>query len=151
VSLCLSKGLGCPLGAVIAGAGETMARARRAKHLFGGAMRQSGIIAAGGLHALDHHVERLAADHARARRLADGLHAAGVAVEPERTETNFVQIHAYRHELTEREAVDRLAAVGVGVTATLTPGVVRAVTHLDVDDEGIDLALERIPPALARV
>ena len=72
VTLCLSKGLGCPLGAVLAGSAETMERAWREKHLFGGAMRQAGIVAAAGLYALDHHVERLADDHARARRLVDG-------------------------------------------------------------------------------
>ena len=77
VTLCLSKGLGCPLGAVLAGSTEHMAKARRYKHLFGGAMRQSGIAAAAGVYALDHHVERLADDHANARRLASGLADAG--------------------------------------------------------------------------
>ena len=77
VTLCLSKGLGCPLGALLAGSGELMAKARRGKHLFGGAMRQAGIVAAAGVYALDHNVERLADDHARARRLAEACHAAG--------------------------------------------------------------------------
>jgi threonine aldolase len=81
VTLCLSKGLGCPLGALVAGSEELMAKARRLKHLFGGAMRQAGIVAAAGLYALDHHVDRLADDHARARRLAEGLDAAGVSVD----------------------------------------------------------------------
>ena len=73
VTLCFSKGLGCPLGAVIATSEERIAEAWRAKFLFGGAMRQAGIVAAAALYALDHHVERLAEDHARARRLADAL------------------------------------------------------------------------------
>src|SRR5918911_358051 len=73
VTLCLSKGLGCPLGALLAGSEELMLKARRGKHLFGGAMRQAGIVAAAGLYALDHHVERLPEDHARARRLGGGL------------------------------------------------------------------------------
>ena len=77
VTLCLSKGLGCPLGALIAGAAEAMREARRLKHLFGGAMRQAGIVAAAGVYALEHHVERLADDHARARRLAEGCSRPG--------------------------------------------------------------------------
>ncbi|MEX0851616.1 MAG: threonine aldolase family protein, partial [Gaiellaceae bacterium] len=92
VTLCLSKGLGCPLGALLAGSQELIDRAWREKHLFGGAMRQAGIVAAAGVYALDHHVHRLADDHARARRLAEGLDAAGLAVDLEQVETNFVQI-----------------------------------------------------------
>ena len=82
VTLCLSKGLGCPLGAVIAGSTDLMVAARRGKHLFGGAMRQAGIVAAAGVYALQHNVERIADDHARARRLAEGWAAAGVPVDP---------------------------------------------------------------------
>src|SRR2546421_6222571 len=77
VTLCLSKGLGCPLGALVAGSDELMGKARRGKHLFGGAMRQAGIVAAAGLYALDHHVDRLAEDHARARRPAESLAGGG--------------------------------------------------------------------------
>jgi threonine aldolase len=96
VTLCLSKGLGCPLGAVLAGPSDLMERAWREKFLFGGAMRQAGMVAAAALYALDHNVERLAADHARARRLAEGWHAAGLPVELDRVETNFVQIDTSR-------------------------------------------------------
>jgi len=78
VQICLSKGLGCPLGALIAGSQESMLRARVEKHRFGGAMRQAGIVGAAGVYALEHNVERLADDHARARRLAEGWDAAGV-------------------------------------------------------------------------
>src|SRR6476620_10786975 len=81
VTLCLSKGLGCPLGALIAGSHELMHRARRGKHYFGGAMRQAGIVAAAALYALDHHVDRIADDHARARRFGEGLADAGVRVD----------------------------------------------------------------------
>src|SRR5437763_584192 len=88
VTLCLSKGLGCPLGALVAGSAELMEKARRAKHLFGGAMRQAGIVAAAGVYALDHHVERVADDHARARRLAEGLLNAGLPVDLEAIVTN---------------------------------------------------------------
>ena len=150
VTLCLSKGLGCPLGALLAGATEAIERARRLKHLFGGAMRQAGIVAAAGVYALDHHVERLADDHARARRLAVGLAEAGLAVDPDRVETNFVQVDVA--PLSHAEAIALLAEQGVGLSATVHPGLLRAVTHLDVDDEDLDRALERIPAALgARV
>ena len=150
VTLCLSKGLGCPLGALLAGSAEVMGNARRLKHLFGGAMRQAGIVAAAGVYALEHHIERLADDHARARRLATGLAEAGLAVDPDRVETNFVQIDVA--PLSKEEAIARAAEHGVGLSATIHPSVLRAVTHLDVGDEDIDAALEAIPRALgARV
>jgi threonine aldolase len=150
VTLCLSKGLGCPLGALIAGPAESMVHARRFKHLFGGAMRQAGIVAAAGVYALDHHVERLADDHARAKRLALGLADAGLAVDPDRTETNFVQVDVA--PLSPQEAIGRLAEHGVGLSGTMHPTILRAVTHLGVGDADIDAALEAIPRALgARV
>ena len=96
VTLCLSKGLGCPLGAMLAGPADLMEVAWRQKFLFGGAMRQAGIVAAAALYALDHHVELLAVDHERARRLGEGWHAAGLPVELDRVETNFVQIDTSR-------------------------------------------------------
>jgi threonine aldolase len=154
VTVCFSKALGCPLGALVAGSLELMARARQGKFLFGGAMRQAGIIAAGALYALDHHVERLAEDHARARRLAEGLHAAGVPVEPEQVETNFVQIDVAALGLSRAEALERLRAEGVGLSSTIHPTVIRAVTHLDVSEDQISEAIEAIPRAigaLARV
>jgi threonine aldolase len=146
VTLCLSKGLGCPLGALLAGSAELMTRARRFKHLFGGAMRQAGIVAVAGTYALDHHVERLGEDHARAKRLAHGLAEAGLAVDPDRVETNFVQIDV--SPLGHAESCALLAEHGVGLSATVHPGVLRAVTHLDVDDEDVERALELIPQAL---
>ncbi len=148
VQLCLSKGLGCPLGAIIAGSPELMARARREKHAFGGAMRQAGIVAAAGLYALDHNVERLADDHERAKRLAERLHERGLPVDPEATETNFVQIDVAALDLTWDVALRRLKDVGVGLSGTVLPGVIRAVTHLGVDDDDIDRAAELIPQAL---
>jgi len=152
VTLCLSKGLGCPLGALLAGSRELMERAWREKHLFGGAMRQAGIVAAAGLYALDHHVDRLADDHTRARRLTERLDAAGVPVELEQVETNFVQIDVEPLGLERGDALDRLAAVGVGLSTTIHPTILRAVTHLDVSDEDVERASELIPQALlARV
>ena len=150
VTLCLSKGLGCPLGAILAGRSQVMGNARRLKHLFGGAMRQAGIVAAAGVYALDHHVDRLADDHARAKRLALGLAEAGLAVDPDRVETNFVQLDIA--PLSVQEATARLAEQGVGLSGTVHPTILRAVTHLDIGDEDIDAALEAIPRALgARV
>ncbi len=148
VTLCLSKGLGCPLGAVIATSAEREPKARRLKHLFGGAMRQAGIVAAAGLYALEHHVERLADDHARARRLAEGLEGAGVPVDLDQVETNFVQIDVRPLELSVEDALARLEAAGVGLTPTMNPGILRAVTHLDVGDADIEGAIDAIPRAL---
>jgi threonine aldolase len=150
VTLCLSKGLGCPLGAILAGRSEVMGNARRLKHLFGGAMRQAGIVAAAGVYALDNHVDRLADDHRRAKRLALGLAESGTAVDPDRVETNFVQVDVA--PLSKEEAMARLAEQGVALSATIHPTILRAVTHLDVSDDDIESALERIPRALgARV
>jgi threonine aldolase len=147
VQICLSKGLGCPLGALLAGSAELMVRARREKHAFGGAMRQAGIVAASGLYALDHNVGRLADDHARARRLAEDLYERGVPVDPAAVETNFVQVRLAPLGLTEAEALQRLWEAGVGLSIT-DHGVLRAVTHLGVDDDDIDRAVELIPQAL---
>ncbi len=148
VTLCLSKGLGCPLGAVIAGTEELMSRARIEKHRFGGAMRQAGIVAAAGVYALEHNVDRLADDHARARRLAEGWAARGVPVDPDAVETNFVQVDVGSLGLSSTEAMARLRDAGVGLSGTVRPGVLRAVTHLDIDDAGIDRAIELVPEAL---
>jgi threonine aldolase len=145
VTLCFSKGLGCPLGALIAGSPELMAQARRGKHYFGGAMRQAGIVAAAALYALDHNVERIADDHARARRLGEGLHDAGVSVDLDQVETNFVQIDVGPDR---PGGIERMKERGVLVSTTVHPTVVRAVTHLDITDEDIDRAIEVIPAAL---
>ena len=148
VTLCLSKGLGCPFGAVLACSSVLAPKARRNKHLFGGAMRQAGIVAAAGVYALDNHVDRLADDHERARRLAETLAAAGVPVELERVETNFVQVDFGPLGLTRDEALRRLREHGVLLSTTVHPTVLRAVTHLDVSDEDVDRAGEAIPRAL---
>jgi threonine aldolase len=148
VSLCLSKGLGCPLGALIAGSRERMAKARRLKHLFGGAMRQAGIVAAAGLYALDHQVERLADDHANARRLAEGLAEAGLPVDLEQVETNFVLLDIGALGLAADDAVARLRAAGLLLSFAAKRDVLRAVTHLDVSAEDVDRAIDGIPRAL---
>ena len=137
VTICFSKGLGCPFGAVLAGRAETIERAWESKFLFGGALRQSGVAAAAMLYALDHHVERLADDHARARRLAEGIGLDAATVE-----TNFVSIPA------EPGLSERLLQRGVGVS-DLRAGWLRAVTHLDIGDEEIEQAIERMQEVLS--
>jgi threonine aldolase len=122
-----------------------MVEARRGKHFFGGAMRQAGIVGAAALYAFDHHVDRIADDHARARRLGEGLARSGVSVDLDQVETNFVQIDVGPDRPA---AIDRIKEHGVLVSTTVHPTVVRAVTHLDVSDEDIDVALEAIPAAL---
>src|SRR6478752_5428270 len=140
VTICFSKGLGCPVGAIVAGSEQLIERAWEGKYLFGGAMRQSGVLAAAALYALDHHVDRLAEDHARARRLAEGLADAGVLVDVSEVATNFVPIPE-TDGLLERLRIEGVLLDG------LRTGVLRAVTHLDVTDDDIDRAIEVIPAA----
>ena len=129
VTLCFSKGLGAPVGSIIAGSRELVDRARRARKTFGGGMRQAGIIAAGALHALEHHVPRLAEDHDNARLIADALRGVpGVRLNPETVETNIV---FFEVETDAKALAARLKERGVLVGA-LGPGRLRAVTHLDV-------------------
>jgi threonine aldolase len=143
VTVCFSKGLGAPMGAALASSAERIERARLHKHRFGGALRQAGVVAAAALYALRHNVDRLAEDHARARRLADGLAARGVSVrEPE---TNFVMVDVGPDPSA---ALTRLEEREVLVSGTLQPTVMRAVTHMDIDDDAIDQAIERIAAAL---
>jgi threonine aldolase len=133
-----TKGLGAPIGAVLVGSRELIDEAWRYKQMWGGAMRQSGVVAAAGLYALDHHVERLAEDHANARVLAEGLaQIDGVTIDAARVETNIV-IFEVRDAVKTGEA---LRSAGVQVTR-LDATRLRAVTHLDVDRSGIDHALD---------
>ncbi|MEZ5102322.1 MAG: GntG family PLP-dependent aldolase [Thermoleophilia bacterium] len=149
VTLCLSKGLGCPLGAVLAGSEEAIAEAWRLKHLFGGAMRQAGIVAAAGVYALEHHVERLADDHANALRLAEGLAEGGLPIDVAGVETNFVQVDCTALGLTREEAAARLQAEGVLLSNSAAPGVLRALTHHDVDADAVERAIAGALRALA--
>jgi threonine aldolase len=139
----LSKGLGAPMGAVLAGSSAFITDAWRFKQRFGGAMRQAGIMAAGGLYALRHHVDRLAEDHERARRLATGLAAIpGVAIDPERVETNIVIFDVRPSGITgEAFGARTLASHGVRFSV-LGPTTVRGVTHLDIPPDGVERALE---------
>jgi threonine aldolase len=147
VTICFSKGLGCPTGAILAGSATLIERAWESKYLFGGALRQSGILAAAALYALDHHVERLADDHARARRLAEGWHAAGLPVDLELVQTNFVQVDVASIGLPEHDALTRLRDGGVLLSPT-KPGILRAVTSLEITDEDVEEALRAAPRAI---
>jgi threonine aldolase len=135
-----TKGLGAPVGAAIAGSREFIAEAWRCKQQMGGAMRQAGIIAAAGVYALRHHVERLVEDHAHARRLAEGLAAlSGVKLDPADVETNIV-FFDLTGALDAPTAVGRLLTHGVRMGA-LGTRTIRAVTHLDISTADIDRAL----------
>ena len=140
VSVCLSKGLGAPVGSVLLGSSEFVRRALRARKSLGGGMRQAGIIAAGGLFALRHNIPRLAEDHRRARLLAARLAgAAGLAVDPGAVETNMVFADTRPSGLRAGEVVRRLAARGV-LCLDEAPHLVRFVTHLDLDDGMVEEA-----------
>ena len=146
VSVCLSKGLGAPVGSLLLGSADLVARARRWRKMLGGGMRQAGLLAAAGLHALEHHVERLAEDHDRARRLAQGFAELGrrhdglLRADPPHTNIVFVQVDAS----IATPFADHLAARGVRAITSARYGmahVQRWVTHLDVDDADVDAAL----------
>jgi threonine aldolase len=147
----LSKGLGAPVGAVLAGSRGFIEEAWRFKQRFGGAMRQAGIIAAAGVYALRHHVKRLAEDHERARRLAQGLAALpGVTLDPAQVETNIVVFDVSRTGMSgEAFGARTLASHGVRFSV-LGPTTVRAVTHLDVPADGVERALEAARAAIGR-
>lgn len=140
VSVCFSKGLGAPVGSVLCGTGAFIDRARHVRKRLGGGMRQAGILAAACLHALDHHRERLADDHRRARDLA-GLIARlpGLAIDPPSVETNILVI-GVTVGIPSRWC-EAMARRGVRIVP-FGPGALRAVTHLDVDDEAIKAAAE---------
>lgn len=144
VSVCLSKGLGAPVGSVLAASVERIARARVLRKRMGGGMRQVGILAAAGRHALHNHLDRLADDHTRAMRLAAALDPFGV-VDVARVRTNIVALHVPDAPGFASEA----KAQGVLVSAT-GPDTARLLTHLDVDDAGVDRAIAVLTGLLRR-
>jgi len=140
-SVCFSKGLGAPVGSALCGSKELIARARRVRKMAGGAMRQAGVLAAAASHALDHHVDRLAEDHALARRLADALEGvAGLKVEAPHTNILFVDLLGETRDKSA-QLLDHLKAQGVLATGLYR---LRFVTHLDVDAPGVDRAAAAI-------
>ena len=137
-SVCLSKGLGAPVGSVLVSTAERIAQARVWRKRYGGGMRQVGILAAAGLYALDHHLARLADDHERARRLAKALGA-----DPANVDTNIVVL-----DVPDAAAVAARAAEDGVLVSALGPRFLRLVTHLDVDDDGVDHAVAVLREAI---
>ena len=146
VMVTLSKGLGCPVGSMLAGSGELMTEAWRVRRRMGGAMRQSGLLAAAGIYALDHNIQRLEEDHRRARELADraGRLDALRAVPPD---TNIVMLDILRDDTDAPTILAALQERGVHMTM-FSPRRLRAVTHMDVDDAGIQAAAEALVEVL---
>jgi len=150
VWLDLTKGLGAPVGAVLAGSRGFIEEAWVFKQRLGGAMRQAGIIAAAGLYALEHHVERLADDHQQARRLARGLaELPGIAMDVERVETNIVIFDVGATRISADEFAERALARGGVRFTVIGPTTVRAVTHLDLPPDAVERALAAARSALA--
>jgi len=134
VSLCFSKGLGAPVGSVLCGSKDDIGRGRRIRKLLGGGMRQSGLLAAAGLYALEHHVDRLADDHRRTARLAHSIADMGYSLSPPQTNILYIEVNDSAH------VVATLEAAGI-LCLAVDPNRLRLVVHLDVDDAGIEAAI----------
>lgn len=142
VSFCLSKGLAAPVGSVICGTQNFIDKARRARKVVGGGMRQAGVLAAAGIVALNEMVDRLADDHVNARKLAEGLSdMEGLDIDPNGIKTNIVYFEITRKDLPAIELEKRLNAEGVKISA-FGPRRLRAVTHYHISSEDIDMALD---------
>ena len=137
VSVCLSKGLGAPVGSVLLGSHALIESAKRWRKVAGGGMRQAGMLAAACLHALDHHVDRLADDHRRAQQLADGLRALGIDVAAQHTNMVFIDVPKDRLDAFRAH----MDTAGIRMSIGYTPRI-RMVTHLDIDDAAIARTLE---------
>ena len=149
ITFCLSKGLAAPVGSVVCGKTDFIAEARRVRKVIGGGMRQAGILAAAGIVALNEMVERLAEDHAHARKLAEGIAAiAGLSIAPELIKSNIVFFKITRADLTPQELTKRLKAEGV-LVGPKEPDQIRAVTHYQVSADDIDHALTIFTRVLA--
>jgi threonine aldolase len=147
VAFCFSKGLGAPVGSVLCGTGEAVLRARRLRKMLGGGMRQAGILAAAALFALENHVERLAVDHANARRLAEGMAKLGLAVDGV-PQTNMA---IFRLQASEALGFQRVTQRRDLLINPISPGRFRAVTHLDVSADDVEDALGRLEEAMAEL
>jgi len=145
VSVCFSKGLGAPVGSALAGPRELIQEARRHRKLFGGGMRQCGILAAGAIYALEHNRERLVEDHEKAQILAAGIRQTeGLTLTPEQVDTNIVIFRVDPKIATAAEFVSRLKEVGVLALST-SPTQIRLVTHLDVTSEQCQRVADLLP------
>jgi threonine aldolase len=142
ISICLSKGLGCPVGSLLLGTRETIREARRFRKVMGGGWRQAGFLAAAGIYALDHHVDRLKEDHSRARAIGELFAARPEVAEVFPVDTNIVIIRL-NDGISEKEYVSRLAGVGI-LAVTFGKGLVRFVTHLDFTDDLLETMRGRL-------
>lgn len=144
VSFCLSKGLAAPVGSLVCGSESFILKARRARKVLGGGMRQAGVLAAAGIIALEENIDRLAEDHANAAKLAQGLfEIPGIAIDPAQIKSNLVFFDVIKAGLTATELADKLNAKGVRVLAS-SPTRIRAVTHYYITSDDIDRALKVI-------
>jgi len=150
VSVCFSKGLGAPVGSAIMGTRDFITRARRTRKMFGGGMRQVGILAAACIWAIDHQLPKMAEDHRRARHLAEGISdIPGLRLIPDPPPTNIIVIDLSERSVSTEQVLDNLKDRGV----LLTPfgvGRIRAVTHRDVDDEDIESAVSALRDVLGK-
>jgi threonine aldolase len=150
VSVCLSKGLGAPIGSLVAGSQPFIHRVHRFRKMFGGGMRQVGIIAAAGIYALDHHFERLKEDHQNAKRLAVGLkELKGVSIDPKHVETNIVIFDVADTGMTASQVAEAMKKEGV-LIHPFGKTQIRLVTHLDVSSEDIERALKVFEKVLGK-
>lgn len=140
VSVCFSKGLGAPIGSAVAGTKNFIAQARRVRKMFGGGMRQAGMIAAAAIYGLEHHRERLPEDHANARWLAEALHGrGGITIELDSVQTNIVIMNIAQTKLSVPAAIEALKKEGV-LLGPFGATTLRAVTHLDVNRAEVERA-----------
>ncbi len=147
VSVCLSKGLGAPIGSLVAGSKGFIDRVHRFRKMFGGGMRQVGIIAAAGIYALDHHIERLKEDHQNAKRLAVGLKEFnGVSIDPKHVETNIVIFDVANTKMTAAQVAEAMKKEGI-LIHPFGKMQIRLVTHLDVTADDIEKALKAFKKA----
>ncbi len=142
ISLCLSKGLGAPIGSVLIGSNDFIKKAHRVRKVFGGGMRQAGIIAAAGLYALEHNVDRLAIDHFHAKLLSETMHSFSWIKEIVAVETNIIVV-VLKEETKRDYIIQELANKGIK-TIAFGPGMIRFVTHLDVSAEQVNYTLEKL-------
>jgi threonine aldolase len=142
ISVCLSKGLGAPVGSVLLGSTETIQKAKRIRKVFGGGWRQAGFLAAAGIYALDHHVNRLKDDHRRAKILAEALLDLPYVKSCMPADTNIV-IFELDEKRNPEEFVEKLAHHGIKCN-TFGKQMIRFVTHLDIDDGMIDYTLDTL-------
>ena len=151
ITFCLSKGLAAPVGSVVCGPSEFIRKARRVRKVLGGGMRQAGVLAAAGIVAITDMVDRLADDHANARRLAEGLaRIPGIAIDPARVRTNIVYFDIHHPDIAASDLADRLGAAGVRVLSS-GPRQIRAVTQYHVTPSDIDAALAIFNQTMAAV